>query len=55
MKIFFYIIGKPVLGHLCIKYLKMIILTKYALKPVMRIFKKKSNYAALVNSLTYLN
>ena len=27
-----YIFGKPILGHLCFKYLKMIFSTNYALK-----------------------
>ena len=29
-----FIFGKPILGHLCFKYLKMIFSTNYALKPV---------------------
>ena len=34
-----YIFGKTVLGHLCFKYLKMIISSNYALKPVFPILK----------------
>ena len=29
-----YIFGKPILGHLCFKYLKLIFSTNYVLKPV---------------------
>ena len=35
---FFYIFRKPVMGHLCFKYLKMIISTNYALYMLLNIF-----------------